>query len=115
MSIRLDRTATFRRMRSPLFTASLLITAAVWAGEPGMVFVPAGEYARGRTHKLPDDDLKWYPTLMKDDRPVRRIYVDAFYLDEHEVTNDEYAKFVKAAKHPAPYNWPQGQIPEGKS
>jgi sulfatase modifying factor 1 len=77
-----------------------------------MVFIPGGEFLRGRSHKLPDDDLKWYPTLMKDDRPVRPVQVDPFYLDEHEVTNEEYTAFVKATRHRAPYNWPKGQVPE---
>ena len=80
-----------------------------------MIYVPAGEYLRGRSHPLPDDNLKWFPTLIKDDRPVRTIRVDGFYLDEHAVTNQEYAVFVKAAKHAAPYNWPQGRVPEGKA
>lgn len=98
---------TFRR-----FTASFLVfAAAAAAAEPGMVFIPAGEFQRGRSHDLPDDKLKWYPELMKDDRPVRRIYIDAFYLDEHEVTNQQYAGFVKAGKHRAPYNWPKGELP----
>lgn len=79
-----------------------------------MVHIPAGDFQRGRTHKLEDDGLKWVPFLMKDDRPVQKIALDAFYLDEHEVTNDEYAKFVAAAKHRAPYNWPKGTVPEGK-
>ena len=79
-----------------------------------MVFIPAGEFLRGRSHPLPDDPLKWFPTLLKDDRPARRVWVDAFYLDQHEVTNEEYARFVQATKHRAPYNWPQGRIPEGQ-
>ena len=60
-----------------------------------MVFIPGGEFLRGRSHALPDDDLKWWPTLMKDDRPVRPIRIDPFYLDEYEVTNGQYAEFVK--------------------
>ena len=79
-----------------------------------MVFVPGGEFLRGRSHALPDDNLKWFPTLIKDDRPVRPVTVDPFYLDEHEVTNEQYAAFVQATKHRAPYNWPKGQVPEGK-
>jgi sulfatase modifying factor 1 len=51
---------------------------------------------------------------MKDDRPVRRIHVDAFYMDEHEVTNEQYAAFISATHHRCPYNWPQGKYPEGK-
>jgi len=101
-------------MRFRLFTASLLSLLPVFAAEPGMVFIPGGEFLRGRSHPLPDDDLKWYPTLMKDDRPVRRIRVDAFYLDEREVTNQQYLAFVKATRHRAPYNWPKGEVPAGK-
>jgi sulfatase modifying factor 1 len=102
-------------MRLPRFTASLLLALApLAAAEPGMVFIPGGEYLRGRTHKLEDDGLKWFPTALKDDRPVRKIQIDAFYLDAHEVTNAEYAKFVAATKHRAPYNWPQGKVPSGK-
>ncbi len=84
------------------------------AAEPGMVFIPAGDFLRGRSHALPDDHLKWFPTLLKDDRPVRRILVDAFYLDEHEVTNEQYAVFVKATGHRAPSHWTKGQLPQGK-
>ena len=79
-----------------------------------MVFIPAGDFLRGRSHALPDDGLKWYPTLLQDDRPVRRIYIAAFYLDEHEVTNAQYADFVRATRHRPPYNWTRGQAPEGK-
>ncbi len=51
---------------------------------------------------------------MKDDRPVKPIRVDPFYLDEHEVTNEQYAAFVQATKHRAPYNWPRRQGSSGK-
>ena len=84
------------------------------AGRSGMVFIPAGEYLRGRSHSLPDDHLKWFPTLLKDDQPTRRIFVSAFYLDEHEVTNGQYLAFVKATRHAVPYNWPKGELPTGK-
>lgn len=78
-----------------------------------MVFIPGGQFLRGRSHTLPDDDLKWWPTLMKDDRPVRPIYLDAFYLDQHEVTNGQYAVFVKATGHRAPVHWPKGKLTQG--
>lgn len=82
--------------------------------ERGMDFIPAGEFQRGRSHTLPDDHLKWFPSLLRDDRPVRKVFVDAFYLDEQEVTNEQYAAFVKATKHAVPYNWPKGRLPGGK-
>ena len=104
-------------MKFRRFTASALgwlSVLAAFAAEPGMVFIPGGEFLRGRSHALPDDDLKWFPTLLKDDRPARRLYIDPFYLDEHEVTNEQYAAFVKATGRRAPYNWPKGKVPEGK-
>ena len=104
-------------MTSRPFTASIFLCLpllAVRAAERGMVFILAGDFLRGRTHALPDDGLKWVPTLLKDDRPVRPVYIDAFYLDEHEVTNAQYARFVLKTGHRAPYNWPHGRLPNGK-
>ena len=92
-------------MTSLLFTVSLLAA---------QVFIPGGAYKRGRTHLLPDDGLQWWPDLLEDERPVKTIAVDPFYLDAHEVTNQDYAAFVKATRHRAPYNWPQGAPPKGK-
>ena len=94
-----------------LFQFSLLIAQA---GQPGMVFIPGGEFLRGRSHALPDDGLKWFPTLLKDNRPVRGILVDPFYLDRHEVTNKGFEVFVKATGRAAPYYWPKGQLPPSK-
>jgi hypothetical protein len=56
---------------SLIFFLTLLRLRSALAAEPGMVFIPAGESLRGRSHALPD--LKWFPTLLKDDRPVRKI------------------------------------------
>jgi formylglycine-generating enzyme required for sulfatase activity len=97
-------------MRLLRSTLSLLAIVAA-AAEPGMVRIPGGEFTRGRSHALPDDDLKWYPTIMKDDRPARKIRIDEFWLDEREVSNEEYAAFVKATGHRAPHHWPKGVLP----
>lgn len=94
---------------------ALSISVALPAAEPaGMVFVPAGEFFRGRTYEWSDYEVKWYPNPAKDDRPVRRITLKAFYLDQAEVTNKRYAAFVKGAGHRAPYHWIQGKPPDDK-
>ena len=37
-----------------------------------------------------------------DERPVHRVYVSEFFIGRFEVTNDEYARFIRATGHPAP-------------
>ena len=36
------------------------------------------------------------PRSLPNERPAHRIRVDAFWMDEHDVTNAEFAKFVDA-------------------
>ena len=91
----------------------LLLCQVGFAANPGMVFIPGGEFSRGRTYDWPDTRLVWYPNPLKDDTPVRKIYVDPFYMDEAEVTNERYSAFVKATRHRTPYHWRGGQVPAG--
>jgi formylglycine-generating enzyme required for sulfatase activity len=79
-----------------------------------MVFIPGGEFLRGRSHPLPDDDVKWRPTLLKDDRPAKMIYVDPFDLDAHEVTNEAYLRFLEATGRERPFHWIGGKITTGE-
>ena len=79
-----------------------------------MVFIPGGEFLRGRTYEWKDYDLKYYPTTHQDDTPVRKIAIDPIYLDEAEVTNEKYAAFVKATGHRPPYHWVKKLVPKGK-
>ena len=84
------------------------------AAESGMVYVPGGEFLRGRSHPLPDDDMERRSTLLKDDRPARTIHVEPFYLDEHEVTNEAYRRFLEATGQQPPFHWVDGEIAEGE-
>ena len=60
----------------------------------GMLWIPGGEFSmggadpRGQDHGGHDS--------MADARPIHRVYVDGFWMDETEVTNEAFAKFVKA-------------------
>lgn len=72
-----------------LFLLILLILTPVLAmSEPpkGMVLVPAGEFTMGT------DD----PNAPDDQRPARKVNVDAFYIDKHEVTNAQFNEFILA-------------------
>lgn len=61
---------------------------------PGMVWIPGGEYSMGGVNPVGMDNGGF--ETMQDARPVHRVYVDGFYMDANEVTNAEFAKFVKA-------------------
>lgn len=50
----------------------------------GMVLIPEGEFQIGSNDAEADDD----------EQPGRTVYVDAFYMDETEVTNAQFKEFV---------------------
>lgn len=68
---------------------------------PGMVYIPEGEALIGSN----DGDVC--------EQPVHRQTLKAFYIGKFEVTNNEYAEFVKAAGYHPPVNWSGGAIPPG--
>ena len=42
-----------------------------------------------------------------------KTFVDAFYMDKNEITNEQYARYVQTAGKPAPWYWPGGKVPKG--
>ncbi len=68
--------------------------APAGAAPEGMVWIPGGEFSMGcdDPRKLPHGG----PDGMPDARPIHRVSVDAFWMDRVEVTNRQYAAFVKA-------------------
>jgi formylglycine-generating enzyme len=63
-------------------------------GRTGMAWIPGGEFSMGckDPRMLPDGGGE----PMADARPIHRVYVDGFWMDKTDVTNAEYARFVKA-------------------
>jgi eukaryotic-like serine/threonine-protein kinase len=70
---------------------------------PGMVKIPAGEFKMGR------DDGDEY------ERPAHLVKLPAFFLDEKEVTNEQYAAFVRTTGEKPPKHWVNGNYPDGKA
>jgi formylglycine-generating enzyme required for sulfatase activity len=60
----------------------------------GMVWVPGGEFSMGAEDPRPLPQGGHDP--MEDARPIHRVHVDGFWMDATEVTNAEFARFVKA-------------------
>ncbi|MDE0043186.1 MAG: SUMF1/EgtB/PvdO family nonheme iron enzyme, partial [Candidatus Poribacteria bacterium] len=50
-----------------------------------------------------DDDKHW-------ERPIHSVYLDAFSMDVHPVTNAQYHKFVQETGYPAPKKTPASTI-----
>ena len=61
----------------------------------GMVWVPGGEFSMGIQD--PRGLRNGGPDSMADARPIHRVYVDSFWMDKTDVTNEQFAKFVKVA------------------
>lgn len=58
-------------------------------GPPGMVWIPGGEFTMGSAA----------PDAWPEEGPPHRVSVDAFWMDEHEVTNAEFRRFVDATDY----------------
>jgi formylglycine-generating enzyme required for sulfatase activity len=67
----------------------------------GMVYVPGGTFSMGR------DDGDEY------ERPAHEVLVKPFFMDQYEVTSEDYQKFIDATGYPAPQGWVGGKYPEG--
>ena len=67
-----------------------------------MVLVPAGEFWMGLSEEEGLDD----------EQPRHRVYLDAYYIDQFEVTTERYAKFLAASGWEKPVNWDKLKLPE---
>ena len=59
-----------------------------------MVWISGGEFSMGA--QIPPEPGKAVMDITEDALPVHRVYVDGFWMDKTDVTNDEFARFVKA-------------------
>ena len=69
-------------------------TPAPKSTPPGMVWIPGGEFSMGAADSPSEGEVGMQAT--KDSRPIHRVYVDGFFIDQTDVTNAEFAGFVKA-------------------
>jgi formylglycine-generating enzyme required for sulfatase activity len=84
----------------PVTTSAFLPTVELAATPPGpapegMVWIPGGEFSMGAADPTDSRDHVGMQATT-DSRPVHRVAVDGFWMDRTEVTNDQFAAFVKA-------------------
>lgn len=85
--------ATTTPAENPMSTPKIDADTKTILGQDGMtlIYVPAGEFSMG-------SDLK------TNEQPIHVVYLDAFWIDQTEVTNEMYAKCAsngKCATYPA--------------
>jgi sulfatase modifying factor 1 len=59
-----------------------------------MVWIPGGEFSMGAQDPPEMDMVGMQATT--DSRPIHRVYVEGFFMDKTDVTNAQFAAFVKA-------------------
>lgn len=77
-------------------------TALPLPAAEGMVSIPPGEYVVGAPRA---DD--YHVAAM-------RVSLPAFWLDQFEVTHEQYAAYLAATGHTPPLAWPDGTVPPGR-
>lgn len=60
----------------------------------GMVWIPGGEFSMGAKEPSNMHDVVGMQATT-DSRPVHRVFVDGFWMDATEVTNEHFGRFVK--------------------
>lgn len=65
--------------------------------EEGMAWIPGGEFSMGAMDPPASDQVAMHGA--EDAGPIHRVYVDGFWMDKTDVTNEEFARFVKATNY----------------
>jgi len=63
----------------------------------GMAWIPGGEFSMGAMDPPAVSAVGMHQAA--DARPIHRVYVDGFWMDKKDVTNEEFARFVMATKY----------------
>jgi len=68
--------------------------AAPGVAPAGTVWIPGGEFSMGAQDPPDMNEVGMQATT--DSRPIHRVYVDGFWMDKTDVTNEQFTRFVNA-------------------
>jgi len=76
-----------------------------------MVYVPAGEFLMGSTEadvaQALESDEGWAADWFDGELPQHTVYLDAYWIDKYEVTNQQYDQFIAAGGYDQREFWTQ--------
>ena len=82
-----------------------------------MVFIPAGEFVMGSDDEDTEGLAKEFGLrkgdFYADEKPMRKVFVDDFFIDRFEVANSEYKRFLEVNSYNPPQHWEEGRYPDG--
>ena len=103
---------TIKRMK-PILTVlfffcplASLAEGPTWSAD--MVHIPAGPFVMGATPVDDDGKAKEFGSIKPwylDEAPQQQINVDAFWIDKHEVSNQDFREFVITQNYWVPDTW----------
>src|SRR6478735_1017122 len=79
---------------SPVASSPAADASVVTPAPANMVWIPGGEFLMGCDEA--GDALCSISGVTRDALPIHKVYVDGFWMDRTEVTNDQFEKFTKA-------------------
>jgi formylglycine-generating enzyme required for sulfatase activity len=86
-----------RKADAPQFAPTVADPGAAPGPAPaGMAWIPGGEFSMGAADPIGHDANVVGMQATSDSRPIHRVRVRGFWMDETEVTNRQFAEFVKA-------------------
>lgn len=92
-----------RNERGPGMSVTMYYDDSRVGAEPNtLVLIPAGKFTRGTNTRLSDEG------------PEHQVTLKAFYIDQYEVTNAQYKKFIDATGYKSPQHFENRNYPRGK-
>ena len=93
LGLNIEQQAVYQQLQAKLPGERLTTSLdSLRPSDAPMALVPAGEFTMGST-------------LREDEKPVHRVYLDAFYMDKYFVTVGQYAKYLETTGMKAPPEW----------
>src|SRR3990172_2754402 len=83
----------------------------------GMVLVPASEFIMGSDDVDAEqiaEQLGINKPWFEDEHPAHKVPLNAFFIDQYEVTHGQYQQFIEKTGYSAPLYWKGGKFPEGQ-